>query len=138
MINEFFPKTFVPFFKKRVKKISSLTITEFLEKYYDKEKITSRIKIKKYGGSWVGGHEHWEEGSRREIVNKKIEDMSKRFHRIKPEELRKNLMNTYETAKCMLLISETSCYTYWGTTFWFLQGKKTIKLLEKLLKKLAK
>lgn len=139
MLNEFFPKTFVPFFKKRVKKkISSLTITEFLQKYYRKKKITSRIKIKKYGGSWVGEHKPWKEGIIRETVNKKIEEMSKRFHRIKPEKLRKDLKNTYEVAKRMLLISETSCYTYWGTTFWFLQGERTIKILEKLLKKLSK
>jgi len=139
MLNEFFPKTYVPFFKKRVKKkISSLTITEFLQKYYEKEKITSRIKIKKYGGSWVGEHKQWKEGIIRETVNKKIEEMSRRFHRIKPEKLRKNLENTYENAKRMLLISETSCYTYWGTEFWFSQGEKTIKILEKLLKKLVK
>ena len=139
MLNEFFPKTFVPFFKKRVKKkICSLTITEFLQKYYDKEKITSKIKIKKYGGSWVGEHKPWKEGIIRETVNKKVERMSKRFHKIKPEKLRKGLKNSYEIAKRLLLISETSCYTYWGTTFWFLQGERTIKILEKLLKKLAK
>jgi len=139
MLNEFFPKTFVPFFKKRVeKKISSLTITEFLQKYYDKREITSKIKIKKYGGSWVGEHKQWKEGIIRETINKRIEEMSRRFNEIKPEKLRNGLKNDYETAKRMLLISETSCYTYWGTEFWFSQGEKMIKILEKLLKRLAK
>ena len=41
MLNEFFPQTFIPFFKEKIdKKVSSLTVTEFLQQYYD-GKITS-------------------------------------------------------------------------------------------------
>jgi len=129
MMNEFFQKTFVPFFKKKVgKKISSLTISQFLQEYYD-EKIKSTIKLKRIGGSWIGGHGHWERGTRREIVNNGIEKASKRFHGIKPEKSKK-----YETTKRILLISETSCYTYWNTVFWFMQWERTNKTLQRLLK----
>jgi hypothetical protein len=138
MLNEFFPKTFLPFFEEKIdEKVSSLTITEFLQKYYD-GKIESKIKLKEVGGSWVGGHERWVIGKEREIINKKIRRMSREFHKIKPEKLRKELKDLYKNAKRMLLISETSCYTYWGTTFWFSQWKRTNEILEKLLKELIK
>ncbi len=121
MMNEFFPNTFVPFFKEKIdKKISSMLISEFLEKYY--KKIRSEIKISEIGGSWAGGHSKWTVGDKRETINKRIRELSKKFH-----EIRKVTKNKkYEEAKKALLISETSCYTYWGTTFWFLQGMKTI------------
>lgn len=136
MLNEFFPQTFIPFFKGKIdKKISSLTITEFLREYYD-GKITSSIKLKKVGGSWVGGHEQWVKGSEREIVSKGIEKTSKRFHGIDPKGLKGSQRKLYEDTKRMLLISETSCYTYWGTSFWFSQWEKINEILLKLLKKL--
>ena len=131
MMNEFFPKTFIPFFKEKIDKgVSSLTVSKFLQEYYDK-KITSVIKLKKIGGSWVGGHEHWAHGSRREIVNSGIEDASKKFHKIKPKKSK-----SYETTKRILLISETSCYTYWNTSFWFMQWERINKILQRLLKSL--
>jgi len=128
MMNQFFPETFIPFFKKMdVKEISSLTISQFLKEYYD-EKIKSKIKLKGVGGSWVGGHELWTHGNRRELVNKGIEKASKKFHEIKPKESK-----SYEFTKRMLLISETSCYTYWDTSFWFTQWEKINKTLQELL-----
>jgi len=130
MMNEFFPNTFIPFFRKKMDdRVSSLTVSEFLEKYYDDE-IKSKIKIKKSGGSWVGSHERWTQGDERNSVNKKNQEMSGIFHKIKPGELK-----NYSFIKKSLLISETSCYTYWGTSFWFDQWKKIAEILEKSLKK---
>jgi hypothetical protein len=133
MMNEFFPNTFVPFFRKKMdNKVSSLTVSEFLKKYYEDGEIKSQIKIKKSGGSWVGAHEHWTQGDERNLVNKKNQEMSEIFHKIKPGELK---TNDYNFIKKSLLISETSCYTYWGISFWFDQWKKIAEILEKTLKK---
>jgi hypothetical protein len=133
MMNEFFPQTFTPFFTKKLdNKVSSLTISQFLDEYYD-DKIESKIKIKKFGGSWIGTHEHWTEGSGRDLVNKKIQEISEKFHELKPEKLEKN---TYNSVRKLLLISETSCYTYWNNPFWFKQWEKINKMLEQNLKKL--
>jgi hypothetical protein len=133
MMNEFFPQTFVPFFMKKLdNKVSSLTVSQFLEEYYD-DGIESKIKIKKFGGSWIGSHEHWTEGSERGLMNQKIHEISEKFHEIKPEKLEKNV---YNFIRKLLLISETSCYTYWNDPFWFEQWGKINDILEKNLEKL--
>lgn len=128
MMNEFFPKTFVPFFKERVNNsIGSLTVSEFLDKFYKKNgkfDIKSEIKVKIFGASWVDTHKFWLEGTRRMEMVKKIEELSKRFHSIKERLKGKSLL---EEVKRALLIAETSCYVYWGTDFWFDQGEKAIE-----------
>lgn len=138
MMNEFFPKTFVPFFKEiKDKNIFSLTITQFLHTYYEKDgKISPKneIKLKEIGASWVGGHKFWLEGSERLEMVKKIERLSKRFWEIK-DFLKEN---EFSEIKRMLLIAETSCYVYWGIDFWFTQGKKTIKFVNEMLDRLIK
>ena len=127
MMNEFFPQTFVPFFKKKVNKnVESMCVSEFLENFY-KDKELSRIKLKKTGGSWMGGHENWIEGRKRVILNRRIQELSKEFH---------NLSKKNEKIKRIVLIAETSCYTYWNTSFWFLQGEKTVEYAYKLMKSL--
>jgi len=127
MMNEFFPKTFVPFFKEKIdKSIGSLTVSEFLGKYYKgngKFHIKSEIKIKIFGASWVDTHKFWLEGTRRLEMIKKVEKLSNRFHAIKERLKDRNL---FEEIKRALLIAETSCYVYWGTDFWFDQGEKAI------------
>jgi len=136
MMNEFFPNTFLRFFKEKINdKVSSLTISQFLEEYYPEKEIKSMIKIKEFGSSWVGGHEQWTRGIRRSLVNKRNFEISKAFHKIKPEKLKKNQMKTYNFAKKLLLISETSCYTYWDSTFWFMQWERLIELLHEILNK---
>jgi len=130
MMNEFFPSTFIRFFEDKIDdKVSSLTISNFLEKYYPEEKIKSKIKIKELGSSWIGSHENWTKGTRRGLVNKKNLEVSKKFHKIKPEKLKKK--KVYEFAKRMLLILETSCYTYWDTSFWFMQWERLMKIYKK-------
>jgi hypothetical protein len=137
MLNEFFSQTFVPFFKEKIdEKVSSLTITEFLNEYYD-QKITSTIKLKGIGGSWIGGHKQWTEGDERLRVIKKIEKISKKIHEINPKKLDKESKRLYDQIKWLLLISETSCYTYWGTSFWFSQWEKVNSLLTKYLEKIT-
>ncbi|MCS7105754.1 MAG: glycoside hydrolase [Candidatus Aenigmarchaeota archaeon] len=134
MMNEFFPQTFIPFFKEKIdEKISSLTISEFLDEFY-KEGIQSEIKVKTLGASWINGHRLWLEGAKKLEIANKIADLSKRFHNLKEKVNEKSL----EEVKRLLLVAETSCYVYWGTDFWYTQGEKTIRIVEEKLKNLQK
>lgn len=143
MMNEFFPKTFVPFFEKfSGKEISSLSISEFLDEYYTKNgkiKIDNEVKIKTIGASWVGGHKSWIEGAKRADAIKEIEKLSKMFHGLEERIVKKrDLHSLFEEVKRALLIAETSCYVYWGTDFWFDQGKKTRDFANKKFEEVKK
>lgn len=136
MMNEFFPQTFVPFFKNKIdNKVSSMLVTEFLHSYYAKNgKITpkSKIRLKTLGASWIGSHGSWIEGTRRLKMIKKVERLSKEF-----SEKKKILKGeSLEEAKKALLIAETSCYVYWDIDFWFEQGEKALLFAYKKLKTL--
>jgi len=138
MMNEFFPSTFARFFKDLVDdNVSSMTVTEFLKEYYPR--IESKIKIAEEGSSWIGSHKNWQEGDERIKINKKILKLSERFHEIddklKKIEPNKKMLEKFESIKHLLLIVETSCYTYWGTDFWFEQARKTLEVLEKKMNK---
>jgi len=138
MLNEFFPETFVPFFENKIADpIYSMKVSEFLECYYPE--IDSEVRIGVTGSSWVGGHKSWEEGDERIKINKKISELSERFHRLENNLgviKDKKLLGFYKDVRHSLLISETSCYTYWGTEFWFEQAKKSLKLLEEKMNEL--
>jgi hypothetical protein len=123
MMNEFFPQTFVPFFKEKIgKEVSSLTVTEFFEEFYGKNE-TDKIKLKDVGASWIDGHEKWLLGEKRIKAFQKILSLSKKFHELKPEQKQK--------VEKWLLIAETSCYVYWGIDYWFEQGRKFASFCEK-------
>ncbi len=125
MMNEFFPKTFLPFFREKIgRKIFSLSITEFLEKFY-KNEIKSEIKIKDIGGSWVNGHEQWTLEERRRKLIEEIRAISRDFHKVE-DRIEKDEL---EEMKRLLLIAETSCYTYWNVEYWFEQGERIISFL---------
>ena len=135
MMNEFFPKTFVPFFKK-TKNESSTTVTSFLHKFYSKNgKIQPKdeIKIRLLGGSWVGGHSLWIEGRKRSEIIRKIYELSRQIHKIETKLESKKSREKLKKIKRMLLVSETSCYVYWGVDFWFNQGEKMINFTKRLL-----
>lgn len=145
MMNEFFKATFVPFFVDKADDlVSSMTVSNFLHRYYGVDgKIVpnSGLRLKPIGGSWVGGHERWEEGDRRLEIKRKIEKLSEEFH--EADEVYRKLGKTgedqgtaYEEAKCALLIAETSCYVYWNQEFWFDQGEKTIEFAHKKISRL--
>jgi alpha-amylase/alpha-mannosidase (GH57 family) len=126
MMNEFFPQTFVPFFKEKIgKEVSSLTVTEFLDEFYGKNEIKDKIKLKDIGASWIDGHENWLLGEKRIKAFQKILSLSKKFHELEPEQKQK--------VEKWLLIAETSCYVYWGVDYWFEQGRKFASFCEKML-----
>ncbi|MEM5766588.1 MAG: hypothetical protein QW423_03080 [Candidatus Aenigmatarchaeota archaeon] len=127
MMNEFFPQTFVPFFKEKIgEKIFSLTVSEFLEKFYCDVK-KDEIKLKDVGASWMNGHEAWMEGGKRLEAIKRIFQLSKKFHELKPKQKLK--------VEKWLLIAETSCYVYWGVDYWFEQGRKFASYAESMINK---
>jgi len=126
MMNEFFPQTFVSFFKEKIgKEVSSLTVTEFLDEFYGKNEIKDKIKLKDIGASWIDGHENWLLGEKRIKAFQKILSLSKKFHELGPEQKQK--------VEKWLLIAETSCYVYWGVDYWFEQGRKFASFCEKML-----
>jgi hypothetical protein len=144
MANEFFPKTFVPFFKEKLNnKISSYCVTDFLHEFYSEKveiKPTSKIKVKTIGASWVDTHEFWSGGLERTEMVKKIRDASNKFHeierRLRERKIEKEIQAALEETKHALLISETSCYVYWGTDFWFAQGEQTLNYIYKKIQNL--
>jgi len=115
MMNEFFPKFYQEFFRKKIgNKLQSMLVTEFLESYGER---LETIELKVLGASWVDGHAAWVEGSRREKINRMLQELSKKFH---------SLPTADKETKKLFLVAETSCYNYWGTEFWFEQGERTI------------
>lgn len=131
MMNEFFPKTFVPFFKNLKKNtIESITVSEFLHEFYEKGgEITpkSKVKLKLEGSSWIGSHKSWTEGTRRHEMMMKLKEISKNVRAFEGGRKEK------EELKRMLLLAETSCYVYWGVDFWFDQGDSIIEMIEERL-----
>ena len=128
MMNEFFPNTFVPFFTSKHKDVGSMTITEFLKKYYSLKNTIypeGMVELSHEGSSWIGGHQNWLSGDKRLEMKKEVDELSKEFHKIK---------KPTKEMKRALLLAETSCYVYWGIDYWFEQGKEMIKNAKKVLK----
>jgi len=138
IMNEFFPSTFERFFKEKIdENVSSMTITEFLREFYPR--VDSQVELAEEGSSWIGSHKNWQEGDERLKINSNISKLSERF-RVITERIQgvsdKNIIEKYKQVKKFLLITETSCYTYWGTDFWFNQAYISIKKLESLMEEL--
>ena len=118
MMNHFFSDTFIPFFREKAdEKVSSMTITQYLKEYPP----DSEIELQTVGGSWLGDHSRWREGDRRLEMKRKIDELSRRFHD------RQKGASRSEKALRALLMTETSCYVYWNSDFWFDQGEKMIE-----------
>jgi hypothetical protein len=123
MMNEFFPQTFTEFHTKvKDEKVSSILISDFLEEFYKGEKL-DEVELSLLGASWVGGHERWIWGEKRTEIARKIDEISKIVNEKVNEKNFKDILR-------LLLISETSCYVYWGTDYWFSQGEKVLNLLK--------
>lgn len=129
MMNEFFPQTFTKLYTKILShsKFTSFLVSEFLEKFY-KNKSLEKIELKTLGASWIDGHSLWKGTSRKDRIRKRIEKISKLYHYRLDKEKRSRI-------KKLLLISETSCYLYWGNEYWYSQAEKTIKKMEEILKR---
>jgi len=128
MMNEFFPQTFTEFYTKvKDEKVSSILVSEFLDKFYKGEKL-DEVELNLLGASWVGGHERWVWGERRSAIAKKIDEISKMVNERVDEKNFKELLK-------LLLIAETSCYVYWGIDYWFSQEEKVMEMLRRKMEK---
>lgn len=118
MMNHFFSDTFIPFFREKSDEaVSSMTVTQYLEDY----PAENEIELETSGGSWLGNHSKWKEGDKRLKMKRKIEELSRKFHKASIE------ITEDKDAIRALLMSETSCYVYWNSDFWFDQGEKMIE-----------
>ena len=118
MMNQFFSDTFIPFYREKAdEKVTSMTITQYLKEYPP----DNEIELQDVGGSWLGGHSQWSGGDRRLEMKRRIEELSREFHKWQTRASRS------EEALRALLLAETSCYVYWNNDFWFDQGKRMVE-----------
>lgn len=118
MMFEYFRNTFAPLFQNAAQTpdIAFMTVSEYLDKYLPNAELTT-VQLKPTGGSWIGGHQSWNEGDRRQQILRDIEHLSQDYAQ-KPRSKAEQLA---------LLLSETSCYVYWNSEFWFDQADRCIE-----------
>jgi hypothetical protein len=119
MMFEYFKNSFAPLFRDRHPEIEFMTVSEYIDAYVAGGVLTE-VRLKPTGGSWIGGHQSWEEGDLRQRVLVAVEQLSRDYAEIEaagklsPEQKR------------ALLLCETSCFVYWGSDFWAQQADKFI------------
>ena len=121
MMFEYFKNSFAPLFREgdRHPEIEFMTVSEYIDAYVAGGVLTE-VRLKPTGGSWIGGHQSWQEGDLRRRVLVAVEELSRDYAEIEaagklsPEQKR------------WLLLCETSCFVYWGSDFWAQQAEKFI------------
>ncbi len=119
MMFEYFKNSFAPLFRDRHPEIEFTTVSEYIDNYVAGGVLTE-VRLKPTGGSWIGGHQSWQEGDLRRRVLVAVEQLSRDYAEIEaagklsPEQKR------------ALLLCETSCFVYWGSDFWAQQAEKFI------------
>jgi hypothetical protein len=119
MMFEYFKNSFAPLFRDRHPEIEFMTVSEYIDAYVAGGVLTE-VRLKPTGGSWIGGHQSWQEGDLRRRVLVAVEQLSRDYAEIEaagklsPEQKR------------ALLLCETSCFVYWGSDFWAQQADKFI------------
>ncbi|HEY9810400.1 MAG TPA: hypothetical protein V6D13_13810 [Halomicronema sp.] len=121
MMFEYFRNSFAPLFRNSQswQDIAFMNVSEYIDKYLPKV-ATTEVRLKPTGGSWIGGHQSWNEGDRRQQVLAAIEQLSQTY------------ANKAEKDKMPMLLCETSCYVYWNSEFWFQQADRCIEWAKKL------
>ena len=121
MMFEYFQNSFAPLFRERDRysDIDFMTVSEYIDNYFSHGAQTE-VRLKPTGGSWIGGHQQWQEGDLRQRVLVAVEQLSEDYGKVEtagklsPEQKR------------ALLLCETSCFVYWGSDFWAQQAEKFI------------
>ncbi len=121
MMFEYFKNSFVPLFDggDRHSDIGFMTVSEYIDAYIA-DGVATEVRLKPTGGSWIGGHQSWQEGDLRQRVLVAVEQLSQDYAKVEaagklsPEQKR------------ALLLCETSCFVYWGSDFWAGQADKFI------------
>ncbi len=114
MMFEYFKNTFAPLFRESVRSpdIAFATVSQYLDTYLP-QGPTTEVRLKPTGGSWIGGHQSWNEGDLRQRVLVAVEQLSQEYAKaqVSPQQQR------------ALLLCETSCFVYWGSSFWAEQAE---------------
>lgn len=129
MMFEYFKNTFAPLVREisNSSDIGMATVSEYIDTYLAFG-TTTRVDLNLAGGSWIGGHESWNEGDRRRQIADKIDSLSARVAQMKED----NAPNWQEARK-LLLVCETSCFVYWNSEFWFDQADRFLGKLEAMV-----
>lgn len=66
MMFEYFKNSFVPLFRERDRwyDIEFMTVSQYIDTYLP-DGATTEVRLKSTGGSWIGGHQQWQEGDLR-------------------------------------------------------------------------
>lgn len=117
MMFEYFSNSFAPLFRESQKwpDIQFMTVSQYIDTYLS-QGATSEVRLKPAGGSWIGGHQSWNEGDLRQKVLAAVEQLSQDY-------AQKSVSLEQKRA---LLLCETSCFVYWGSQFWAEQGEQFI------------
>lgn len=123
MMFEYFRNSFAPLFRNAGswQDIAFMNVSEYIDQYLPNG-ATTEVRLKPSGGSWIGGHQSWNEGDRRQQVLAAIEQLSQ------------NYANKAEKDKMPVLLCETSCYVYWNSEFWFQQADRCIDWAKNMTK----
>jgi len=125
MMNQFFPDTFIPFFREKSDNVvSSMTISQYIKEYPSDDEI----ELDPAGSSWLGSHSNWQAGDKRLEMLNQIQELSREFHA--------QTSKTREDKAVLraFLMAETSCYVYWNSEFWFGQGDKMLEFARATMK----
>jgi hypothetical protein len=124
MMFEYFPNTFEPLVRQAasLSDVTLATVSEYIDRYQgDPTDEPTEVRLREAGGSWIGSHESWEKGDRRQQVSAAIDKLSADFAQAMAEN--KLSPEQSHAARQALLLCETSCFVYWNQSFWFDQAE---------------
>lgn len=131
MMFEYFKNTFSPLFRQSQHwpEIAFLTVSQYIDTYLPNGP-TTEVSLKPTGGSWIGGHQSWQEGDLRQKVLTAVEQLSQDYASQR-QASSSGLSHQQEVA---LLLCQTSCFVYWGSEFWAQQGHDCLAWAQDLIR----
>lgn len=131
MMFEYFQNTFEPLFCGPTQQdIVFLTVSQYIDRYLPDGPRTE-VRLAATGGSWIGGHQSWREGDLRQGVLRAVEQLSRDYEQAGVE--RRITGEAARSAGQALLLCETSCFVYWGSSFWIDQAEQCLAWARKML-----
>ena len=128
MMFEYFKNSFAPLFRERDRwlDVGFMTVSEYIDTYLG-DGPTTEVRLKSTGGSWIGGHQQWQEGDLRQQVLAAVEKLSQDYAQVV-----ESGKGSVEKTRALLLC-ETSCFVYWGSDFWAQQAHLCIEWARDIL-----